>query len=96
MHTSKMIIDAFIVVQLVSVNVSNHFAQIVSKYHISVKRSKISRWLLLNDPDISIWYDGISCQIRSEFAGDPNCYHFCWPKLGVMTTYQYSYLKNRG
>jgi len=52
----------------------------------SVKCPKISRWLLLYDPDISIWYDHISFKIRSEFEGDPNCYHFCWPILGVMTT----------
>ena len=47
--------------------------------HISVKYPKISRWLLLDDPDISIWYDDIFCKIRSEFAADPHCYHFCWP-----------------
>jgi hypothetical protein len=37
---------------------------------------KISRWLLLHDPDISVWFDDSSCKIRSKFAGDPNCYHF--------------------
>ena len=67
-----------------------------TQYHISVKCPQISRWLLFNDPDISIWYDDISYKLRSEFTGDPNCYHFCWPKLGVMTTCRYSYLKNRG
>ena len=65
------------------------------QYHISVKCPKLSRSLLLHNPDISIWYDDISCKIHSEFAGDPNCYHFCWPKLGVVTTCQYSYLKDR-
>jgi hypothetical protein len=65
------------------------------QYHVSVKYPKISRLLLLRDPDISIWYDDISCKIRSEFAGDPNYYHFCWPKLRVMTTCHYNYLKNR-
>ena len=48
------------------------------QYHISVKCPKISRWLLLHNPYISICYDGVSCKIRSEFACDPNCYHFCW------------------
>jgi len=34
-----------------------------------------TRWLFLHDPDISIWYDDISCKIRPEFAGDPNCFN---------------------
>ena len=67
-----------------------------TQYYISVKCSKISRWLLLHEPDISIWYEDISCKNRSKFARDPNCYHFCWPKLGEMTTCQYSYFKNIG
>jgi len=33
------------------------------QYHISIKWPKISRWLLLHDPDISIWYDNIFCKI---------------------------------
>ena len=37
------------------------------QYHISVKCPKITRWLLLLDLDISIWYDDNSCIIRSEF-----------------------------
>jgi len=93
MHNiSKIKNGAFIVVQLVIVNICTDCKQ----YHLSVKCPKISRWLLRHDPLTSICYYDISRKICSEIAGDPNRYHFCWPKLGVMTTCHYSYLKNIG
>jgi len=67
-----------------------------TQYHISVKCPTVHRWLLLRDPDILIWYDDISCNFFTEFGGYQNCHHFCWPKLGLMITCQYSYLRNRG
>jgi hypothetical protein len=51
------------------------------QYHIFVKCQK----------NISM----VTSPRSRNFAGDPNCYHFCWSKLGVMTTCKYSYLKNR-
>ena len=52
------------------------------QYHISVKWPKPYRWLLLHDPDISVWYDYISCKIHSEFAGYQNFNHFVCQNLG--------------